>query len=121
MSLVNFKVKTSSSETFFLNEHGVGCLTFLWGVSCKHGVMWGVRKKFEHPTPCTFFLKSLKMNFLLWKGLGSNIYYCAFQLPYKLMQYNKMCVSLLINDMLFSISRIKTVEFYIKKYLCISK
>ena len=39
MSLVNFKVKSTSSETF-LNEHDIGCSNFLG--HNKH-VTWGVR------------------------------------------------------------------------------
>ena len=43
LSLINFKVKTSSSETFFLNEHNVVCSIFFsfWDVvnMVSHGVL----------------------------------------------------------------------------------
>ena len=42
--LINFEVKTSSSEIFLKNELGVVCSNFFG--CCKHGVMWGVS------TPC---------------------------------------------------------------------
>ena len=55
LSLINFKVKTSSLETFFKNEHGIGCSIF-WDVvnmvlrgvlerhigCCNHGATWGI-------------------------------------------------------------------------------
>ena len=41
LSLINFKVKTSSSETFF-KEHDAGCSNSFG--CCKHGVTWCVRK-----------------------------------------------------------------------------
>ena len=40
LSLINFKVKTQSSETFFLkNEYDVGCSNFFGRYNTQHGVL----------------------------------------------------------------------------------